>query len=162
MATLSTISGITKLLKLSEAEVSKYASKIFPANILILEPNGKILLSDGMSPLSDLPTRIDQTLTQSEKNALNAAFVTGKYKIASGGVVVHDNKGKIDDASLKLVSDGKIVASYLSDYVDPATNKIKADAISSDAGAETQGAVMYDHPVDMSISLTDLINLSKV
>lgn len=36
MATLSTISGITKLLKLSEAEVSKYASKIFPANILIL------------------------------------------------------------------------------------------------------------------------------
>lgn len=129
MATLSTISGITKLLKLSEAEVSKYASKIFPANILILEPNGKILLSDGMSPLSDLPTRIDQTLTQSEKNALNAAFATGKYKIASGGVVVHDNKGKIDDASLKLVSDGKIVV-YLSDYVDPETNKIKADAIS--------------------------------
>jgi len=155
MATLSTISGITKLLKLSEAEVSKYASKIFPANILILEPNGKILLSDGMSSLSDLPTRIDQTLTQSEKNALNAAFVTGKYKIASG-------KGKIDDASLKLVSDGKIVASYLSDYVDPETNKIKADAISSDSGAEAQGAVMYDHPVDMSISLTDLINLSKV
>lgn len=162
MATLSTISGITKLLKLSEAEVSKYASKIFPANILILEPNGKILLSDGMSPLSDLPTRIDQTLTQNEKYALNEAFKTGKYKIAADGVVVHDRKGKIDDKSLKMVDNGKIVESYLSDYVDLETHKIKADAISSDSGAESQGAVMYNHPVDMSISLTDLINLSKV
>lgn len=162
MATLSTINGITKLLKLSEAEVSKYASKIFPANILILEPNGKILLSDGMSPLSDLPTRIDQTLTQNEKYALNEAFKTGKYKIAADGVVVHDRKGKIDDKSLKMVDNGKIVESYLSDYVDLETHKIKADAISSNSGAEAQGAVMYNHPVDMSISLTDLINLSKV
>lgn len=162
MATLSTISGITKLLKLSEAEVSNYASKVFPANILILEPNGKILLSDGMSPLSDLPTRIDQTLTQNEKYALNEAFKTGKYKIAADGVVVHDRKGKIDDKSLKMVDNGKIVESYLSDYVDLETHKIKADAISSNSGAEAQGAVMYNHPVDMSISLTDLINLSKV
>ena len=67
--------------------------------------------------------------TSAEKTALSTAFSTGTYTAAAGGVVVHDSNGKIDDGSLNVVDNGKIVESYLSDYIDPDTHKVLLSAL---------------------------------
>ena len=63
------------------------------------------------------------------KTALSTALGTGTYVAAAGGVVVHDANGKIDDGSLNVVSSGKIVESYLSDYIDQTTHKVLLSAL---------------------------------
>ena len=113
---LNTIKGVAKILSVTQAELTTLANKVLPSNLLVLEPDGKVYLTDGVKTLAQL--LIDQVVTEAEKGALNAAFSTGSYVAAAGGVVVHNAEGKIDDGSLNLVENGKLKNSYLADLTD--------------------------------------------
>ena len=115
---LNTIKGVAKVLSVTEPELSTLADKVLPSNLLVLEPNGKVYLTDGVKKISELPVLIDQIVTEAEKGALSAAFSTGSYVAAANGVVVHNAEGKIDDGSLNLVENGKLKNSYLADLTD--------------------------------------------
>ena len=86
---LNTIKGVAKILSVTQAELTTLANKVLPSNLLVLEPDGKVYLTDGVKTLAQLPVLIDQVVTEAEKGALNAAFSTGSYVAAAGGVVVH-------------------------------------------------------------------------
>ena len=114
---LNTIKGISKIITTSSAEETTLASKVFPAGLIVKKSDGKIYVTDGVTTLANLLPRVDQVVDSAEKGALSAAFGTGSYVIAANGVVVHDGTGKINDDSLNLVSNGKLVESYLSEYI---------------------------------------------
>ena len=126
---LNTIKGISKIINTSSAEETTLASKVFPAGLIVKKSDGKIYVTDGVTTLADLPPRVDQVVDSAEKGALSAAFSTGSYVIAANGVVVHDGTGKINDDSLNLVDNGKLVESYLSEYIDQTTHKVLLSAL---------------------------------
>ena len=126
---LNTIKGISKIINTSSAEETTLASKVFPAGLIVKKSDGKIYVTDGVTTLADLPPRVDQVVDSAEKGALSAAFSTGSYVIAANGVVVHDGSGKISDDSLNLVDNGKLVESYLSEYIDQTTHKVLLSAL---------------------------------
>ena len=128
-AKLNTVKGVSSILFTTASEESSLSNKVLPAGILVKKSDGKVYLTDGTSTLDDIPVLIDQALTSAEKTALSTAFSTGTYTAAAGGVVVHDSNGKIDDGSLNVVDNGKIVESYLSDYIDPDTHKVLLSAL---------------------------------
>ena len=115
--------------KCSSAEETTLATKVFPAGLIVKKSDGKIYVTDGVTTLADLPPRVDQVVDSAEKGALSAAFSTGSYVIAANGVVVHDGTGKINDDSLNLVNNGKLVESYLSEYIDQTTHKVLLSAL---------------------------------
>ena len=82
---------------------------------------------------------------------MSTALGTGTYVAAAGGVVVHDANGKIDDGSLNVVDDGKIVESYLSDYIDPDTHKVLLSALPDTVRA----GVTYVADIDARDALSD-------
>ena len=108
-AKLNTVKGVSSILFTTASEESSLSNKVLPAGILVKKSDGKVYLTDGTSTLDDIPVLIDQALTSAEKTALSTAFSTGTYTAAAGGVVVHDSNGKIDDGSLNVVDNGKIV-----------------------------------------------------
>lgn len=118
------------------------STKVLPANILVKEDDGKVYLTDGTATISGLKVLVDQVLTTAEKTALNAAFSTGSYVAAAGGVVVHDTNGKIADSSLNVVADGKIVPSYLSDYIG-SDGKVLVEALPDTARAGVKYVATY-------------------
>ena len=126
---LNTISGVSAFLSFTSAEETSLATKVLPANILVKKSDGKFYYTDGTATVAALPVLIDNVLTAAEKGALSAAFSTGSYVAAAGGVVVHDGTGKIADSSLNVVENGKVVESYLSDYIDPTTHKVLLSAL---------------------------------
>lgn len=126
---LNTIKGISKIITTSSAEETTLASKVFPAGLIVKKSDGKIYVTDGVTTLDNLLPRVDQVVDSAEKGALSAAFSTGSYVIAANGVVVHDGTGKINDDSLNLVSNGKLVESYLSEYIDQTTHKVLLSAL---------------------------------
>ena len=126
---LNTIKGISKIITTSSAEETTLASKVFPAGLIVKKSDGKIYVTDGVTTLDNLSPRVDQVVDSAEKGALSAAFSTGSYVIAAGGVVVHDGSGKISDDSLNLVDNGKLVESYLSEYIDQTTHKVLLSAL---------------------------------
>ena len=126
---LNTIKGISKIITTSSAEETTLASKVFPAGLIVKKSDGKIYVTDGVTTLDNLSPRVDQVVDSAEKGALSAAFSTGSYVIAANGVVVHDNSGKISDDSLNLVDNGKLVESYLSEYIDQTTHKVLLSAL---------------------------------
>lgn len=126
---LNTVKGVVSVLTTSAAEETSLATKVLPANVLVKKSNGKIYLSDGIATLANLSPIVDQLLTVAEKSALSSAFSTGQYVATANGVVVHNSSGKINDGSLNVVSNGKIVESYLSDYIDPVTHKVLLSAL---------------------------------
>lgn len=127
-AKINKISGVAKVVSVTAEEVStSLVEKVFEKGILLQFEDGKIYITDGVTKLSELTPMIDSTLTEAEKGALEAAFSTGSYVAAAGGVVVHGAGGKIDDASLNVVADGKIVDSYLSAFY--ADGKIKLESL---------------------------------
>lgn len=133
---LNAIKGVSQILEVTVAEMTALADKVFPKNLILKEPNGKFYLTDGTTKLSALTPIIDQVVTEAEKGALAAAFSTGEYVQAAGGVVVHGADNKIADSSLHLVKDGKLdVATYLADYLDAETGKVKLDALPDSARA---------------------------
>lgn len=126
---LNAIKGISKIITTSSAEETTLATKVFPAGLIVKKSDGKIYVTDGVTTLADLLPRVDQVVDSAEKGALSAAFGTGSYVIAANGVVVHDGTGKINDDSLNLVSNGKLVESYLSEYIDQTTHKVLLSAL---------------------------------
>jgi hypothetical protein len=126
---LNTLRGVSSILVTTSAEETSLSTKVLPANILVKKSDGKIYLSDGTSTLANIPVLIDSVLTTVEKGFLSSAVNNGAYARAAGGVVVHNSNGKIDDDSLNLVSSGKIVESYLSDYIDTTTHKVLLSAL---------------------------------
>ena len=126
---LNTIKGISKIITTSSAEETTLASKVFPAGLIVKKSDGKIYVTDGVTTLAALQPRVDQVVDSAEKGALSAAFGTGSYVIAANGVVVHDGTGKINDDSLNLVSNGKLVESYLSEYIDQTSHKVLLSAL---------------------------------
>ena len=126
---LNTVRGVSAMLVTTAAEEISLATKVLPANILVKKSDDKIYITDGIKTLANIDPLTDQVLTATEKTALSTALSTGTYVAAAGGVVVHDATGKIDDGSLNVVSSGKIVESYLSEYIDPDTHKVLLSAL---------------------------------
>lgn len=120
--------GYTQVLSVTAAELAGDVGDMkLTANLFIVLPDGKVVLTDGTTALKDLTPRIDQTLVKVEKDALAAAFdAAGKYQAVEGGVVLHGADGKIDDAELNLVADGKLVEDYLSEYIEDGKVKLSA------------------------------------
>ena len=126
---LNTVRGVSAMLVTTSAEETSLATKVLPANILVKKSDDKIYITDGIKTLANIDPLTDQVLTVAEKTALSTALGTGTYVAAAGGVVVHGANGKIDDGSLNVVSSGKIVESYLSDYIDQTTHKVLLSAL---------------------------------
>ena len=150
-AKLNTVKGVSSILFTTASEESSLSNKVLPAGILVKKSDGKVYLTDGTSTLDDIPVLIDQVLTEAEKTALSTALSTGSYVAAAGGVVVHDSNGKIDDGSLNVVDNGKIVESYLSDYIDPDTHKVLLSALPDTVRA----GVTYVADIDARDALSD-------
>lgn len=116
---LTHLSGLVSIVSLDVTKENLYADNcILPAGVLVKKSDNVIYLSDGVRSIRNLVPIIDKLLTSPEKVALNNAFSTGVYTVRSGGVVVHNRNGKIDDSSLGIVESGKIKESYLSDFVE--------------------------------------------
>lgn len=116
---LTHLSGLVSIVSLDVTKENLYADNcILPEGVLVKKSDNVIYLSDGVHSIRNLVPIIDKLLTSPEKVALNNAFSTGVYTVRSGGVVVHNNNGKIDDSSLGIVESGKIKESYLSDFVE--------------------------------------------
>ena len=126
---LNTVRGVSAMLVTTAAEEISLATKVLPANILVKKSDDKIYITDGIKTLANIDPLTDQVLTVAEKTALSTALGTGSYVAAAGGVVVHDANGKIDDGSLNLVDNGKLVESYLSEYIDQTTHKVLLSAL---------------------------------
>ena len=148
---LNKIAGISSVINVNATNYATYANTVFKANLLIKLPSGKIVLTDGVETLAELEASplVDKVLSSSEKTALNAAFSTGSYVRAANGVVAHGDSGKISDDSLNFVADGKIVPSYLSDYIED--GKFTIDALPDTARA---GMVYVSTYADLA-NLTD-------
>ncbi len=115
---LNTLHGVSTIMILDVAAENTYINTIFPAGIIVRKPDNIFYLTDGTHSLRQLSPIVDQVLNTSEKTALRNAFSSGNYVRAANGTVVHNNLGKIDDASLNLVDSGKLKVSYLSDFVE--------------------------------------------
>jgi len=115
---LNTLHGVSTIMILDVAAENTYINTIFPAGIIVRKPDNVFYLTDGTHSLRQLSPIVDQVLNTSEKTALRNAFSSGNYIRAANGAVVHNNLGKIDDASLNLVDSGKLKVSYLSDFVE--------------------------------------------
>ena len=126
---LNTVRGVSAMLVTTAAEEISLATKVLPANILVKKSDDKIYITDGIKTLANIDPLTDQVLTATEKTALSTALGTGTYVAAAGGVVVHDANGKIDDGSLNVVDNGKLVESYLSEYIDQTTHKVLLSAL---------------------------------
>ena len=147
---LNTIKGVAKILSVTQAELTTLANKVLPSNLLVLEPDGKVYLTDGVKTLAQLPVLIDQVVTEAEKGALNAAFSTGSYVAAAGGVVLAD----LTDANGvvlvdKLPTQVRANVKYVADIT--ARDALTGDALTGlvfviDATADStvdSGAAMY-------------------
>lgn len=139
---LNTIKGVSALLTITSAEETSLATKVLPGNVLVKKSNGKIYLTDGVATLDSVSVVVDQVLTEAEKAGLTAAYGTGAYVRTASGIVQHNAEGKIDDASLNVVADGKIVQSYLSDFIDE-DGVIKVDVLPATARAGVKYVAHY-------------------
>ncbi len=126
---LNSLYGLSSVMVTTASEEVTLANKVLPAGLLLKKSDGKIYLTDGVSTLANIPVLVDNVLTTVEKSFLANAVSNGAYARAAGGVVVHGSGGKISDDSLNLVSNNKIVESYLSDYIDPTTHKVLLSAL---------------------------------
>ena len=145
------VKGLAKVVAVTAEELAgTLKDKIFEAGVLLKFADGKLYLTDGVSKLSALKPLVDQAMTAPEKAALSNAFGTGSYVAAANGVVVHDATGKIADSSLNVVADGKIVASYLSDFI--ADGKIKLDVLPDTVRA---GVAYFATYASMNTSATE-------
>lgn len=115
---LSTLHGVSAIMILDVTTENTYANAVFPAGIIVRKSDNIFYLTDGTRALAQLSPIVDQVLNTNEKTALANAFSSNNYVRTANGVVVHNGSGKIDDASLNLVSNGKLKVSYLSDFVE--------------------------------------------
>ena len=121
---VNTLKGFAKLVEVSASELVALAEKVFPANILLKESDGKIYLTDGVSKLSELKPIVDPAIAP--LSATERGYITNVN--AAGGVVVTDSNNKIDDGQLKMVANGQIAQTYLSNFLG-ANGKILLSAL---------------------------------
>ena len=121
---VNTLKGFAKLVEVSASELVALAEKVFPANILLKESDGKIYLTDGVSKLSELKPIVDPAIAP--LSATERGYITNVN--AAGGVVVTDGSNKIDDGQLKMVANGQIAQTYLSNFLG-ANGKILLSAL---------------------------------
>lgn len=115
---LNRLSGIISIISLTVNTENQYANTILPEGIVVKKSDDILYITDGTTAIRNLRPIVDKVLNAAEKTALENAFSTGNYRIRGGGVVVHNNSGKIDDASLGIIEAGKLKVQYLSEFVD--------------------------------------------
>lgn len=139
---LNHLTGVVRLTNLTNAEKTSLAEKVLKANILIVDEDRKIYLTDGVKKISELTPVVDTTiapLTNAMREALNKTFSgdSGAYKATEGGFVVlgaagGDGHPKIADVQLNLVDqNGHLVATYLQDVLTDSNGIIKLEKLPS-------------------------------
>lgn len=139
---LNHLTGVVRLLNLTNAEKTSHAEKVLPSNLLIVDEDRKVYLTDGTKKISELAPVVDTTiapLTEAMRTALNNTFSgdSGAYKATEGGFVVlgaagGDGHPKIADAQLNLVdASGRLVATYLQDVLTDSSGIIKLEKLPS-------------------------------
>ena len=139
---LNHLTGVVCLTNLTNAEKTSLAEKVLKANILIVDEDRKIYLTDGVKKISELTPVVDTTiapLTNAMREALNKTFSgdSGVYKATEGGFVVlgangGDGHPKIADVQLNLVdASGHLVATYLQDVLTDSNGIIKLEKLPS-------------------------------
>lgn len=114
---LNRLAGIVSILSLSVSSENQYSTAVLPEGILVKKSDDVLYRTDGIRPIRNLIPVADQVLNAQEKLALSSAFNNGVYRANAGGVVIHNNSGKIDDTSLGIFESGKLKEQYLSDFV---------------------------------------------
>lgn len=119
---LNVLAGIAKVMSITNTEMTTYADRVLDKGILLLAEDGKVYLTDGVTTISALTPRIDQTLVAHEKTALTKTFsgASNAYQATEGGFLVLGASGKMSKDSLPdtmIGADGKIALSWLPDSV---------------------------------------------
>ena len=139
---LNHLTGVVRLTNLTNAEKTSLAEKVLVANLLIVDEDRKIYLTDGVKKISELTPVVDTTiapLTNAMREALNKTFSgdSGAYKATEGGFVVlgangGDGNPKIADVQLNLVdTSGHLVATYLQDVLTDSNGIVKLEKLPS-------------------------------
>lgn len=113
---LNILSGITSTVFISEANKTAYANRVFREGMVFHDAAGKLYHADGVKTLAQL---LAAPIVDPSVNVLTAAerqMIADANK--AGGFVATDDINKISDDQLSIVQDGKIVESYLSDYIE--------------------------------------------
>lgn len=105
---LNRLVGISKILFVSDAEFVTYGNKIFESGMLIRNSSNQLLLTDGITKLNALQPVVDKVYTNAEKSFVQST-----------------------------IANGKIDASYLSDYIE--NGQIKLDVLP----AQVKGRISY-------------------
>ena len=139
---LNHLTGVVRLINLTNAEKASLANKVVAANLLIVDEARKVYLTDGVKKISELAPIVDTTiapLTTAMRDAMNKTFSgnDGAYKATEGGFVVlgaagDDGHPKIEDTQLKLVDQhGHLVDTYLQEVLTDTNGIIKLEKLPS-------------------------------
>lgn len=137
---LNIVTGYASTVRITESDKKKYASTVYPAGILLHDDSAKIYHADGTKSLQQL---LEHPIIDSAQEVLTAAerkMIKDFNK--SGGFVATNDNNKIDDLQLNVVQDGKIVESYLSEYIED--GMIKLDVLPMDVRAHMKYVATYD------------------
>ena len=139
---LNRLTGVVRLINLTNAEKASLADKVVAANLLIVDEARKVYLTDGTKKISELKPIVDTTiapLTTAMRDAMGKTFsgTDGAYKATDGGFVVlgaagADGQPKIEDTQLKLVDqNGHLVDTYLQEVLTDTNGIIKLEKLPS-------------------------------
>lgn len=139
---LNHLTGVFRLINLTNDEKTTLAEKVVAANLLIVDETRKVYLTDGVKKISELEPIVDTTiapLTTAMRAAMDKTFSgdSGAYKATDGGFVVlgaagGDGQPKIADAQLNLVDQsGHLVATYLQEVLTDSNGIIKLEKLPS-------------------------------
>ena len=138
---LNHLTGVVRLINLTNAEKASLANKVVAANLLIVDDARKVYLTDGVKKISELEPIVDTTiapLTTAMRDAMDKTFsgTDGAYKATAGGFVVlsagDDGQPKIADTQLKLVDEhGHLVDTYLQEVLTDDKGIIKLEKLPS-------------------------------
>lgn len=132
---MNKLTGYARFIAVTAEEYAgDLGDRVFKKNTPLVLADGKVLIADGTTKLKELPVRVDQVLTLTEKTALTKSLGTGTYVPTEGGVLLAGPDGKLADASLNLIDeDGQIKNSYLS--ILDEDGKLKLEALPDTARA---------------------------
>ena len=136
---LNIVTGYASTVRITESDKKKYADTVYPAGILLHDDSAKIYHADGTKSLKQL---LEHPIIDSAQEVLTAAerkMIKDFNK--SGGFVATNDNNKIDDLQLNVVQDGKIVESYLSNYIE--NGMIKLDVLPMDVRAHLKYVATY-------------------
>ncbi len=139
---LNHLTGVVRLINLTNDEKTTLADKVVAANLLIVDETRKVYLTDGVKKISELEPIVDTTiapLTTAMRDAMDKTFSgdSGAYKATEGGFVVlgaagDDGQPKIEDTQLNLVDqNGHLVATYLQEVLTDSNGIIKLEKLPS-------------------------------